>query len=180
MKWSHKSLSPLRTFGIKKEKKNLFFFFESSILKLDFSAKWLMASGKRKGINHLLSDSFSTLIPTTLPGNFFSLWLRRVSDPWLAHLGWNYVQGHLIHSSVSQLDCHFKFVRWLKGSIFGSHFFLPQKRHLVTWCWLIFDTLINNQNLTILQNRKKKKTFGGASEVILVEGKVKSKKRSSF
>jgi hypothetical protein len=47
--------------------------------KFDFSTKQLTVSGKWKGIIHLCSDSFSTLIITAPLGNFFSSWLWLVS-----------------------------------------------------------------------------------------------------
>lgn len=61
--WSHKSLSPLRMFGIKKEKKRKQNIPQLlvSVPKYDFSAKELRVSRRWKGINHLFIDSFSTL-----------------------------------------------------------------------------------------------------------------------
>lgn len=67
--WSLRSFT-LWTFGIKKEKSPQFLL---NIPKFDFFAKWLTANENWKGINHLLSDSFSTLTTSVLPGNFF--WL---------------------------------------------------------------------------------------------------------
>lgn len=39
----------------------------------------------------------------------------RYAYHWSLIVGWNCVQGHFMHASVSQLDCHFKSVQWLKG-----------------------------------------------------------------
>lgn len=100
------------------------------------------SSGKWKGINHLFSDTFSTLTTTTLLGNFFSLWLWLVSDPWLRSMTKTSSCAGTRFKVISLISL---FLSWTV--ILNLHtgkrflFLVPNKRHLVNLI-LIFDTLL--------------------------------------